>query len=51
MSTRALDTAAAVTVPSALISWFIDTLPIVQWTAGAVAIVVGILAVYRHFKK
>jgi len=43
--------AATVAVPSALVSWFADTLPIVQWCAGALAIVVSVLALIRMLQR
>lgn len=49
--TRVVDVMAGVSVPSWLLSIVVDTLPIVQWIAGAVAIVAGSLAIYRHFRR
>lgn len=43
--------AASVAVPSALVAWFADTLPIVQWCAGALAIVVSVLAIIKFFRR
>jgi hypothetical protein len=51
MKDKVLDVAAAVSVPSALVAWFADTLPIIQWCAGLLAIVVSVLAIYRHFSR
>jgi hypothetical protein len=48
---RVLDVAAVISVPSALVAWFADTLPVIQWCAGFLAIVVSALAIYRHFIK
>lgn len=46
-----LDIAAAISLPSWIVSLAADTLPLVQWIAGFVAIVVGVLAIWRHFRK
>lgn len=50
-SQRVLDAAAIVSIPSALVSFFADTLPIIQWCAGAGAVIVSALAIYKHFEK
>lgn len=41
-------TKAVITGSGALIAWFADTLPIVQWCAGAVAVIVGVLTIIKN---
>lgn len=43
--------AASIAVPGALVAWFAETLPVVQWWAGAGAIVVSVLAVIRAVRR
>lgn len=50
-SAKNLEIAAGVSVPSALIAWFAETLPVIQWAAGALAIVVSALAIWKHLRK
>ena len=45
-----VNTAAAISVPSWLIAMAAQTLPLVQWFSGILAITVAILAIIRHFK-
>lgn len=45
------DVAAGISVPSAFVSWFAGTLPILQWLAAAIAILVGGLAIWKHFRR
>lgn len=42
--------AGVVSGSSALISFFASTLPVVQWIAASVAIVVGLIAIYPKVK-
>lgn len=51
MPAEKITVAAAVTVPSALVAWFADTLPFLQWCAAALAIVVSAVALYKTFKR
>ena len=39
-----VEVSAGTSLSAAAVSWFIDTLPVVQWTAAAVAILSGLLA-------
>jgi hypothetical protein len=47
---HALEIGATVSVPSAFVAWFAETLPVVQWLAAGVAITVGLLALWKHFR-
>lgn len=51
IQSRHIEIAAGVSVPSWIISIAVDTLPLVQWLAGVLAIVVGVIAITRHFRK
>ncbi len=48
---RAADAAAAVSIPAWLVSLAAQTLPLIQWLAGAVAIVAGIFAIAVHVRR
>ena len=50
-SERIADAGAAGSVLAWLSSLAVQTLPIVQWLAGVVAIIAGICAAYYHVKK
>jgi len=41
-------TKAVITGSGALIAWFASTLPIVQWCAGVVAVIVGVLTIIKN---
>lgn len=46
-----LPTATVISVPSAVVSFFANTLPIVQWTAGILAAVVAAIAIYKFIEE
>lgn len=48
---RVADAAAAVSFPAWLISLAADTLPLIQWLAGAVAITAGVFAIVVHRRQ
>lgn len=48
---KVVTVAASVAVPSALVAWFVHTLPVLQWLAAALAIAVSVVALYQRFKK
>lgn len=48
---RLADAGAAGSVLAWLSSLAVQTLPIVQWLAGVVAIIAGLCAAYYHVKK
>lgn len=50
ISRHGVEAAAGVSLPSAAIAWFASTLPVVQWLAAVVAITVGGLALWKHFR-
>jgi hypothetical protein len=50
-SERIADFAAAGSVVGWLSSVAVQTLPIIQWLAGVVAIVAGLAAAYYHIKN
>lgn len=43
--------AAGVAVPAWLISLAVDTLPLIQWLAGLVAICSGVLAIVSYARR
>ena len=42
--------AAAISVSSALVSWFAENLPVLQGVAAIVAIIAGLVAIYKSIK-
>jgi intracellular septation protein A len=44
-------TAASVSLPSWIVSVAANSLPVVQWVAGVVAIVAGVLTIMIHVRK
>lgn len=51
MNERLADMGAAGSILAWLSSVAVQTLPIVQWIAGIVAILAGLCAAYYHLKK
>lgn len=48
---RAADAAAAVSIPAWLVSLAAQTLPLIQWLAGFMAIVAAAFAIAVHVRK
>lgn len=48
---RAADAAATFSVPAWLVSWAVDVQPVIQVTAGVLAIVASCFAIIVHLKK
>jgi hypothetical protein len=48
---KVADAAAVVSVPSAIVSFAADALPLMQFGAAVVAIVAGVFAIIVHWKK
>lgn len=47
---KQLAAAFGVSAPAAVVAWFAETLPMLQWGAAAVAITVGLHALYRYYR-
>lgn len=49
--TKAADAATVVSTVGAVMSWFADAIPVVQFLSGVIAIITGIFAIVYHYKK